>query len=150
MLTPGDRAGIFRAPLSKISMTTIVLAHAGTDDRRMYAEYLRAHGFRVKEAATTDVALSELAHCELLITGLLVPGSFDGVELIRRTHELDAALPIIVVTACGVERVREAAQTAGCNELLLKPCFPEHLAETVWRLLDTPHEHRRRLVRAQS
>jgi CheY-like chemotaxis protein len=129
-------------------MTTIVLAHAGTDDRRMYAEYLRAHGFRVKEAGTTDAALSKLAESQLLITGLLVPGSFDGVELIRRTRELDAALPIIVVTACGVERVRDAAQTAGCNELLLKPCFPEHLVEAVWRLLDTPHEHRRIPVQA--
>jgi DNA-binding response OmpR family regulator len=139
----------FALSLSKISMTTIVLAHAGTDDRRMYAEYLRAHGFRVKEAATTDVALSELADCQLLITGLLVPGSFDGVELIRRARAHCASLPMVVVTACGVERIRNDARTAGCNELLLKPCFPEHLVETVWRLLDTPHEHRRRLVRAQ-
>jgi DNA-binding response OmpR family regulator len=123
-------------------MKTIVLAHAGTDDRHLYAEYLRAFAFRVLEAATTDAALSELADCQLLITGLLVPGSFDGVELIRRTRERDAALPIIVVTACGVESIRQAARSAGCNELLLKPCFPEHLVESVWRLLDTPHEHR--------
>jgi DNA-binding response OmpR family regulator len=130
-------------------MATILLAYAGTDDRRMYAEYLRAHGFRVTEAGTTDAALSKLAECQLLITGLLVPGSFDGVELIRRTRERDAALPILVVTACGVERVRDAARTAGCSELLLKPCFPEHVVETVWQLLDTPHEDRRIPVRGQ-
>ena len=130
-------------------MTTILLAHAGTDDRRMYAEYLRAHGFRVHEAATTDAALSELGDCQLLITGLLVPGLIDGVELIRRTRARDAALPIIVVTACDVESIHEAARSAGCNELLLKPCFPEHLIESVWRLLDTPHEDRRILVQAQ-
>ena len=61
-------------------MTTILLAHAGTDDRHLYAEYLRAFGFEVQEAATTDCALSELGECQLLITGLLVPGSFDGVS----------------------------------------------------------------------
>jgi DNA-binding response OmpR family regulator len=115
----------------------------------MYAEYLRAHGFRVKEAAITDAALSELADCQLLITGLLVPGSFDGVELIRRARARNASLPIVVVTACGLERIRDAARTAGCHELLLKPCFPEHLIETVWRVLDTPHEHRQIRARAQ-
>jgi DNA-binding response OmpR family regulator len=130
-------------------MTTIVLAHAGTDDRRMYAEYLRAHGFRVKETETTDAAVSALAECQLLITGLLVPGSFDGVELIRRARARNASLPIIVVTACGVERIRSDARTAGCNELLLKPYFPEQLIEAVWHLLDTPHERRRMLVRAR-
>jgi DNA-binding response OmpR family regulator len=102
-------------------MATILLAYAGTDDRRMYAEYLRAHGFRVTEAGTTDASLSKLAECQLLITGLLVPGSFDGVELIRRTRERDAALPILVVTACGVERVRDAARTAGCSN-----CWTRH------------------------
>src|SRR6266545_4649446 len=96
----------FALSLSQPTMTTIVLAHAGTDDRRMYAEYLRAHGFRVKEAATTDDTLSAMAECQVLVTGLLVPGSFDGVELIRRTRARDAALPIIVVTACGVESIR--------------------------------------------
>lgn len=149
MLTLGDRAGILVFSLAQAKMTTILLAHAGTDDRHLYAEYLRTFGFGVQETATTDAALSELADCQLLVTGLLVPGSFDGVELIRRTRAQDAALPIIVVTACGVDSIREAARRAGCNELFLKPCFPEHLLQSVWRLLDTPHEHRRIIVRAE-
>jgi DNA-binding response OmpR family regulator len=113
----------------------------------MYAEYLRAFGFCVKEATTTDAAVAEIADCELLITGLLVPGSVDGVELIRRTRAHDASLPIVVVTACGMESIRDAARAAGCNQLLLKPCFPEHLLETVWQLLDTPRERRQIIVR---
>jgi CheY-like chemotaxis protein len=149
VLTLGDRTGILVFSLAEPKMTTILLAHAGTDDRHLYAEYLRAFGFGVREAATTDAALSELGDCQLLITGLLVPGLIDGVELIRRTRARDAALPIVVVTACDVERIHEAARSAGCNELLLKPCFPEHLIESVWRLLDTPHEDRRILVQAQ-
>jgi DNA-binding response OmpR family regulator len=96
VLTLGDRAGILVFSLAQPRMTTILLAHAGTDDRHLYAEYLRAFGFGVQEAATTDAALSELGNCQLLITGLLVPGLIDGVELIRRTRARDAALPIIV------------------------------------------------------
>ena len=116
-------------------MTTIVFAHAGTDDRRMYAEYLRAYGFCVHEAATTDAALGLIDNCDLVITGLMVPGSIDGVELIARVRAKHSTMPIIVVTACVVPTIQERARTAGCDELLTKPCFPEHLIDAVWRLL---------------
>ena len=115
----------------------------------MYAEYLCAHGFRVREAATTDSALALVDNCDLVITGLLVPGSIDGVELITRVRAKHSALPIIVVTACVLRTIHDAARTAGCDELLTKPCFPEHLLESVWRLLETPPERRRLPVRAR-
>jgi DNA-binding response OmpR family regulator len=109
----------------------------------MYAEYLCAHGFRVDEAATTDGALALIDNCDLVITGLLVPGSIDGVELIARIRAKHPAVPIIVVTACVLHAIQNAARTAGCDELLTKPCFPEDLLESVWRLLGTPPERRR-------
>jgi len=123
-------------------MKTIVFAHAGTDDRRMYADYLRAHGFHVHEAGTTDAALAAVESCEMVITGLLIPGSVDGLTLIARIRANHSSMPILVVTACSVDTMHHAARLAGCDELLLKPCFPEDLLDTVWRLLNTPHEHR--------
>jgi two-component system, cell cycle response regulator DivK len=120
----------------------VVLAHAGTDDRRMYAEYLRAHGFRVHEAETTDAALELIENCQLVITGLMVPGSIGGVDLIARIRQEHSAVPIIVVTACVLANVLDAAKTAGCDELLIKPCFPEHLLESVRRLLEVPPPRR--------
>ena len=127
---------------------TIVLAHAGTDDRLMYAEYLRVHGFCVHEAATTDAALVLIDNCAVVITGLLVPGSIDGVELIARIRAKDSAMPIIVVTACVVPTIQEAARMAGCDALLTKPCFPEDLLELVWRLLAIPPQRRHMRVQA--
>src|SRR5204863_3230083 len=115
----------------------------------MYAEYLRAHGFRVHEAGTTDAALALINQCHLVITGLLVPGSIDGVELVARIRAQSSGVPIIVVTACDLRTLQNAARTAGCDELLTKPCFPEHLLESVWRLLDIPHERRQIPVRAR-
>jgi DNA-binding response OmpR family regulator len=76
----------------------------------MYAEYLCAHGFRVHEAATTDSALALVDNCDLVITGLLVPGSIDGVELITRVRAKHSALPIIVVTACVLRTIQDAAR----------------------------------------
>lgn len=115
----------------------------------MYAEYLRAHGFRVHEAGTTDDALDVFDTCDLLITGLLVPGSIDGVELIERVRVTHSAVPIIVVTACVLQATQQAARTAGCDELLTKPCFPERLLESVWRLLEIPPERRHRPMRSR-
>ena len=114
----------------------------------MYAEYLRAHGFRVHEAATTDAALVVLDSCDLVITGLMVPGSIDGVELIARIRAKRSTFPIIVVTACGVPTIQEKARTAGCDDLLMKPCFPERLLESVRRLLQIPPDRRHIPVRA--
>lgn len=115
----------------------------------MYAEYLRAHGFTVHEAETTDAALELIDTCQLVITGLLVPGSIDGVALIARIRQDHSAVPIIVVTACVLPNVLDAARTAGCHELFTKPCFPEHLLESVRRLLEVPAERRQIPVQAR-
>ena len=124
-------------------MATILLVHASSDDREMYAEYLRMHGLNVIEAGTTDEALARIDECQLLITGLLVPGSFDCVQLIARTRAALPALPIVILTACVVTAKRDAALAAGGNVFLLKPCFPETLLESVWELLDRRPSDRR-------
>ena len=62
-----------------------------------------------------------------MITGLLVPGSITGVELIRRVRAAAPSIPIIVVTACLVEDIWREAQDAGCDEVLLKPCLPDRV-----------------------
>jgi DNA-binding response OmpR family regulator len=102
----------------------------------------------VHEAATTDDALALIDNCDLVITGLLVPGSINGVELIARIRAKHSAVPIIVVTACVLRTIQSAARTAGCDELLTKPCFPEHLLESVRGLLETPPARRQLPVRA--
>jgi CheY-like chemotaxis protein len=117
-------------------MPTVLLAHANADDREMYAEYLRAHRFTVTEVASTDAAVQFITTCDVLITGLLVPGSFDGIELIGRMKQdpLTRDIPIIVVTACVVKHMQDAAKRAGCDALLLKPCSPDALLSEVLRV----------------
>ena len=117
-------------------MPTVLLVHGDTDDRDMYAEYLRLHGVDVIEAGSTDVALAKITECQLLITGLLVPGPFDCIQLIDRTRAERPTLPIIVLTACIITAKRDAAMKAGCDVFLLKPCYPETLLGSVWELLE--------------
>lgn len=102
----------------------------------MYAEYFRAHGFEVVEAATTDAALPLVPAADVVITGLLVPGSIEPLDLIGRIRREPAThhTPIIVVTARIETELHHQAQRAGCDALFLKPCLPDVLRAEVERL----------------
>ena len=123
---------------------SLLLVHAHSDDREMYAEYLSAQGFHVDEADTTDAALPLIPAAAAVITSLLVPGSFDGVELIVRIRS-DAQTtekPVLVVTASTFSHQLERARRAGADVLLIKPCLPVVLLGEVQRLLATKGRNR--------
>ena len=118
------------APLS------LLLVHADSDDRAMYAEYLRREGFDVHEAGTTDSALPLIAEATAIVTGLLVPGSIDAVEFIGRARRQSGTTPIVVVTADASSERIELARKAGADVVLLKPCLPETLLDSVIETID--------------
>src|SRR5687768_10300667 len=82
---------------------SLLFVHPDSDDRAMYAEYLRAEGFAVEEIGSTDDALPIARDTEALITGLMIPGDLDPIELISRVRAQARTLPIIVVTACALD-----------------------------------------------
>ena len=95
----------------------------------MYAEFLRGQGFAVTEVDSTDAGLSAAPAADLIITGIRLAGSFDGIELVRRIR-VDARTkltPVIVLTACAFEPDQARAFAAGCDLFLPKPCLPEDL-----------------------
>jgi CheY-like chemotaxis protein len=109
----------------------------------MYAEFLRANGFSVTEVDSTDDGLSAAHDADVIVTGVRMPGSFDGIELVRRLRddERTKSKPLIVLTACTFEPDQSRAFAAGCDVFLPKPCLPELLLKEARRLI----EHSRRL-----
>ena len=75
------------------------------------------------------------ARPDLLVTDLQMP-RLDGLGLIRRVRESDAALPVILLTAKGYE-LDEAALKAELGEfrLFAKPFSPRELADAVTEML---------------
>jgi CheY-like chemotaxis protein len=99
-------------------------------------ETLEAEGWRVEVFARGDEALRRLAggaRFDLLILDHPLPG-LDGVELARRARRLPQAArtPIIMFTACEVER---EARAAGVDAYLRKPRGVYSLVATAALLL---------------
>ena len=110
---------------------SILLIEPDDDSRVMYADYLQAFGFTVLTADTTDAGLTRASDADVIVTGIRVPGSFDGAELVRRVRQTDRTkhTPIIVLLSAGAfESDRQGAFAAGCDLFLPKHCPP-------WRLI---------------
>ena len=115
---------------------SLLLVHTESDDREMYAEYLRQEGFDVQEAGTTDSALPLVPGATAVITGLLMPGSVDPVELIHRVRHGWSSTPVVVLTACmDTDRI-DRARVAGADVVLLKPCLPDTLLDAVMEAIE--------------
>jgi CheY-like chemotaxis protein/HSP20 family molecular chaperone IbpA len=113
---------------------SILLIEPDDHSRVMYAEYLHTFGFTVQTADTTDDGLMRASDADVIVTGIRVPGSFDGVELVRRVRQTDGTkhTPIIVLlTACAFESDQQRAFAAGCDLFLPKHCPPERLASEI-------------------
>jgi len=68
-----------------------------------------------------------------------MPGELDGLQLCRqlRSDPVLRHAKVVLLTARGQDRDREAGQQAGADEYLVKPFSPLELIETIERLLKT-------------
>src|SRR4051812_15666020 len=119
------------------NVPTVLLVDSAHDDRAMYAEYLRTKGCNPIEVDEMADALTHAARADVVVTGIRVPGPFDGVELVRRLRQMKETkhTPIIVLTACAFEPDQKRALAAGCDVFLPKPCLPDLLVSHIRRLL---------------
>ena len=115
---------------------SVLFVHTDSDDRAMYAEYVRGAGYAVRELGKTDDALPIADDLEVLITGLMVPGTMDPIHFITQARSQSSTLPIVVVTACVMDTRIAQAYAAGANVVLMKPCLPETLLLAVRTLIE--------------
>src|SRR6266581_2425294 len=99
------------------------------NERRRRSNAVRLSGAEDRKrplAEVTEDALALARTTDIVVTGIRVPGPFDGVELVRRLRANDGTKhkPIIVVTACAFEPDQQRACAAGCDAFLPKPCLP--------------------------
>jgi CheY-like chemotaxis protein len=128
----------------------VLLVRDGPADRTMYSEYLQFRGFAPLDINTTDEALTRAGNADVIVTGVRVSGSFDGLELVRRlgADVRTRSKWTIVLTAWAMDPSREQALSAGCNVFLSKPCLPHALEIEIRRGLVERRRHRRTPLRS--
>lgn len=111
----------------------VLLVQPRDDGLHMYAEFLCCHGLAVIAVSDAWDALIAAPRSDVIVTGILLAGNMDGVELITRLRrdERVGRRPIIVLSACAWDAERERATHAGCDLFLAKPCVPSELLRHV-------------------
>ena len=124
----------------------VLLVEDDRDGRMLFAEWLQQAGFRVEQAHNGLQALERAFDLlpDAILTDLNIPG-IDGYELTRRLKQ-DARterIPILAVTGY-VPFTQDPARAdrAGCDAVLLKPCLPDDLEQTLSRLIAQARERR--------
>jgi DNA-binding response OmpR family regulator len=111
------------APRDRVPV--VLLVDVSIADRTLYADYLWARGYRVINCFDTSAALHQAVNADVVVTGISVPGPFDGVELVRRIRGNGRRSIVLGAAATEADRVR--ALQAGCDAFIAKPCTPETL-----------------------
>lgn len=109
-----------------------------SDNREMYAEYLRFAGFRVEEAANGQEALdrAQANPPDAAVMDLSLP-EMDGWEATRRlkSDPRTKHVRVIALTGHALKGHSESAMKAGCDLFVTKPCLPEDLVKHLTGLL---------------
>jgi CheY-like chemotaxis protein len=117
-------------------MARCIIVDDHADTRTGYAEFLTAFGFEVRSAADADELRAILRDWvpDAIVLDLQLP-RIDGWELTReikadaRTREV----AIVIVSACVLPAERAAAEEAGCDAFINKPCDPMAIVDELRR-----------------
>jgi len=116
----------------------ILVADDDPVSQRMLGYMLDRLGHTVVRAMNGQEALDQLdaAPADLVILDLAMP-IMDGVTALRkiRADERFGNLPVVMLTASGLERDARTARAEGANEFLTKPFRSQELVEKLEKLL---------------
>jgi CheY-like chemotaxis protein len=122
-------------------MPLCIVVDDHVDTREGFAEYLRHSGFDVRtagDASELRAILAEVTPAAVLMD-VQMP-LVDGWTLTReiKANERTRQTRVLVISASIGEGFRRAADMAGADALLAKPCDPQRIVVELTRLLDCP------------
>ena len=121
--------------------------------RHAVTQWLGLAGFEtlVHEKASSALNALSADFSGILVTDLKMEG-MDGMELLRRSQQLDPELPVVVITGHGDIETAVEAMRLGAYDFIEKPFAPERFLEVVRRASEKRQlvAENRRLRRAVS
>ena len=110
------------------------------DIRDLISGVLEDEGYTTRVAANSDAALAAVneRRPSLVLLDVWLRGSrLDGLELLTELKQLDAKMPIIVISGHGNIDTAVAAISQGAVDFIEKPFEAEHLLHLVSRATET-------------
>jgi DNA-binding NtrC family response regulator len=121
-------------------MTGILVVDDERDIRRALEYVLSGEGYEVDTASNGIEAINKLKEkdYDLVITDLRMGGA-DGFEVLKKAKEINASLPVIIITAYGTIDSAVETMKLGAADYIVKPFLHDDIRVTVNRIL----EHRK-------
>jgi len=115
----------------------ILVADDDTSARKAMETLLAREGFEVvlAEDGPSAVARFEDGGVDVVVTDLRMPG-FDGLEVLRRIHEMEPAAVVIMATSVSDVETAVRAMREGAEHYLTKPVQFDELLLVIDRALD--------------
>jgi putative two-component system response regulator len=116
----------------------VLLIEDSPDQLDLYEVALRdVYQVRVASRGEIGVKLAIADPPDVAVVDLEMPG-MDGWEVCRRlrAHPRTTTLPLVILTARALDRVRDEAARVGAADLLSKPCSFNMLRDRIRAVLD--------------
>jgi DNA-binding NtrC family response regulator len=125
------------SPTQTQSARTILIVDDERSLRFSIGEWARDAGFHPLEAASGSEALERLRDHDVDAVLLdLKLADEDGMQVLRRVREVDATLPVVMLTGHGTVEHAVRATRLGAYDFMLKPPDLEHLEVVLRRALE--------------
>ena len=100
------------------------------DMRDSISQWLELSGFKTICYESANEAIGSLGSdfAGIVLSDIRMPG-MNGMELLKRLHSVDAALPVILITGHGDVQMAVDAMRIGAYDFVEKPFDPERLAD---------------------
>ncbi|HLO41100.1 MAG TPA: response regulator transcription factor [Phycisphaerales bacterium] len=130
-----------------MSLATVLVVEDDAAVRRGVVDALTFAGYRVIEAADGRAGLNAASEgsIDLVLLDILMP-KMNGMDVLRAIREDLPGLPVIFLTARGLEEDRVAGLRAGADDYIVKPFGPKEMLARVEAVLRRSAE-RPRVVR---
>jgi two-component system C4-dicarboxylate transport response regulator DctD len=115
----------------------ILLIDDEEEMRRSSAQALELFGLEVDTFASAEPVLELVGYGfdGVVVSDIRMPG-MDGMTLLQRVREVDAEIPVILVTGHADVQLAVTAMRAGVYDFLEKPFTAQHLAGIIRRAMD--------------
>ncbi|MCP4328598.1 MAG: PAS domain S-box protein [Alphaproteobacteria bacterium] len=138
---PSEQAapGRAAAPVAR-GVETILVAEDDDAVRRVAVNLLRDLGYRTREAADAEEALTVLEDepgIDLLFTDIVLPGKLNGPQLASQARERRPRVKVLFTTGHSTPAAMRDLEAWSDTKLLMKPYGPEELAKEVRVELDS-------------